>query len=289
MTGISPKEIGSRIRQLRMERELSQDDLAKALGVHRQTVSLLEQGKRELTAIELDTLTKFLQISYDDVLAPLQQKPKERTAQSGMRFQPEKLCQLLLTLLQQVGGFANVGETVLYKLLYFCDFNQYEKTGHSITGMTYKRMQFGPVPQLSHFAPVMEMMLQKRQVEKVQHEYYGMPQTRYIPLCDPSPHMLSEEEQCTIQNVVKDLGHLNATQIEEYVHGDVPWEATEPNKAIDYELVHWRTEPYALRSEEEILTMVQDAAAADIANDLEPMTKEEYAYYMSLPDLSYEA
>ena len=156
MTGISPKEIGVRIRKLRTERNLSQDDLAKALGVHRQTVSLLEQGERDFSAVELDRLANFLQISYDDVLAPESRKPRGKPLQSGVKFQPEKLRQLLLALLQRVGGFANVGETVLYKLLYFCDFNHYEKTGASISGMAYKRMQFGPVPQLSHFSPVIE-------------------------------------------------------------------------------------------------------------------------------------
>lgn len=288
MSTISPQQIGNRIRQLRTEQKLSQDDLGKALGMHRQTISLLEQGKRELTARELDTLTSYLHISYDDVLAPKKRKPQEKTILKGVHFQPEKLRQLLLNLLQRVGGYANVGETVLYKLLYFCDFNHYEKTGHSISGMTYKRMQFGPVPQLSHFAPVVEKMLKKKNIEKVRHEYYGMPQTRYIPLCDPAPHTLSEEERKTVEDVVRKLGSMNAAQIEEYVHSDVPWEATEPNKAIDYELVHWRTEPYAQHTEEEMLSMMQDAAAADITKHIEPVTQEEYEYYMSLPDLSYE-
>jgi len=286
MGSISSKEIGSRIRHLRAERNLSQDDLAKALGLHRQTISLLEQGKRELTAVELDALASFLQISYDDVLAPEQRMPREKAAQSGVRFQPEKLRQLLLALLQCVGGFANVGETVLYKLLYFCDFNHYEKTGKSISGMTYKRMQFGPVPQLTHFMPVIEQMLEKHQIDKVQHDYYGKPQTRYIPLCDPEPGVLNDRERQTIVDVVEKLGHMNATQIEEYVHGDVPWEATEPNGAIDYELVHWRDELYAAHTEEEMLRMAEAAAAADSEKYLEPLSEEEIAYYESLPEIT---
>lgn len=284
MGSISPKEIGSRIRHLRTERNLSQDDLAKALSVHRQTISLLEQGKRELTAIELDTLANFLQISYDDVLAPERKNPQERVVQSGVQFQPEKLRQMLLVLLHHVGGFANVGETVLYKLLYFSDFNHYEKTGKSISGMTYKRMQFGPVPQLSHFSPVVEKMLTKNQINKVQHEYFGMPQTRYIPLCDPESGTLDDQECQTIADVVAKLGLMNATQIEEYVHGDVPWEATEHQQPIPYDLVLWRTEPYAVRSESELLGRAQDAAMEDVLQQIEPMTAEEIAYYESLPD-----
>ncbi|MBU2213018.1 helix-turn-helix domain-containing protein [Patescibacteria group bacterium] len=54
INGISTKSLGQRIRKLRTDRSLSQDDLAKALGLHRQSVSLLEKGERDLTATELD-------------------------------------------------------------------------------------------------------------------------------------------------------------------------------------------------------------------------------------------
>ena len=54
MTPLSRKFLGDRIRDLRTERELSQEDIARALGIHRQSVSLLEQGERDLTATELE-------------------------------------------------------------------------------------------------------------------------------------------------------------------------------------------------------------------------------------------
>lgn len=279
---ISPKTLGSRIRALRTQRDLSQDDLAKGLKLHRQTVSLIEQGKRDLTAVELDALARLLQVTYDEILAP--EIRKSRQTEGAARFQAEKLRQLLLALLAKVGGRPNVGETVLYKLLYFCDFNHYEKTGQSITGMTYRRLQFGPVPQLNQFAPVIEQMMQRKELQKIVHEYFGNPQTRYIPLCEADPDSLNAEECATIQEVIEKLGLMNASQIEEYVHGDAPWEATEHQLPIKYELVHWRTEPYAAQTEEEMLQRAQDAGAEDILEKIEPMTNEEIAYYESLPD-----
>src|SRR3989344_8036987 len=117
---INPKSLGQRIRMLREARKMSQDDLGKAIGIHRQSVSQLEQGKRDLTAVELDQLARFLQVSFDDILSPPVREPK-REERPAIRFQPEKFRAMLLYLLKLVGGKPNVGETVLYKLLYFCD------------------------------------------------------------------------------------------------------------------------------------------------------------------------
>jgi hypothetical protein len=39
----------------------------------------------------------------------------------------EKFKQALLYITQKIGALPNVGQTVLYKILYFCDFDYYEK------------------------------------------------------------------------------------------------------------------------------------------------------------------
>ena len=286
MQPVSAKKIGEQIRRIRAERGLSQDDLGSALGLHRQSISLLEKGERELTAVELDTLARFLQVSYDDILAPEVKKPEGQLRTTGLRFEPEKLREMLLYLLELVGGRPNVGETVLYKLLYFCDFNQYEKCGKAITGMTYRRLQFGPVPQRNQFQQVIDAMVTQEELRTFEHAYFGKPQLRYIPLRDPDASMLREDERKTIEEVAAKLGFMNARQIEEYVHGDAPWEATDHQKPISYELVHWRTEPYALMTEEELDAAFEQAAAEDVEKHLEPMSAEEIAYYESLPDLS---
>ena len=162
MTPLSRKFLGDRIRDLRTERELSQEDIARALGIHRQSVSLLEQGERDLTATELDELARFFQVPYEEILGEPPRKLKEmkKDAKKELRFEPQKLRNLLLYILEKIGGRPNLGETVLYKQLYFCDFDHYEKTGKSITGLMYRRLQFGPVPQQSQFNSVVEDMLE---------------------------------------------------------------------------------------------------------------------------------
>ena len=54
--------------------------------------------------------------------------------------------------------------------------------------------------------------------------------------------MLSANELKTIEEVLNRLSEMNATQISEYSHGDVPWLTTEDGAKIEYEAVS--TEPH---------------------------------------------
>ena len=47
---------------------------------------------------------------------------------------PEKFKNIILYLLECCAGKPNVGETVLYKLLYFSDFNYYELYEEQLSG-----------------------------------------------------------------------------------------------------------------------------------------------------------
>jgi len=58
----------------------------------------------------------------------------------------EKFKNVLLYLAEQCAGKPNVGETVINKLLYFCDFNYYEIYEEHLTGAKYIKRQYCPVP-----------------------------------------------------------------------------------------------------------------------------------------------
>lgn len=53
----------NRIKKLRKLNKISQNDLAKLLGVTRQAVSLYEQGKRRLKDKDIAVLTKYFDVS----------------------------------------------------------------------------------------------------------------------------------------------------------------------------------------------------------------------------------
>lgn len=70
-------DVGQKIRELRKEKNLSQADLAKRIGVHQRYVSTLETGKRMPAAETLIKLSTVFRVSIDYLL--LDNVPKEGT------------------------------------------------------------------------------------------------------------------------------------------------------------------------------------------------------------------
>lgn len=252
---------GTIIRQMRKERGLSQAEAAKALGVQRVSLSQLENGKRRLTADEAVKLADYFQVTVDRVLgrerapelsfakaaaAPAQ----ERTSvpQNNMR----KFREVILYLLEKTGARPHIGETVLYKLLYFIDFDYYEKYEEQLIGASYIKNNFGPTP--THFAKLIEKMKQAGEIEPVISKYFKYPQRKYLPRRQPDLNLLNARELSVINEVIDRLGNLNATQISEYSHNDVPWLTAATGKPIDYEAVFYRTPQYSVRPDDQAIS-----------------------------------
>ena len=54
----------------------------------------------------------------------------------------KKFKEVLLYILEKVGAKPNVGESVINKLLYFIDFDYYERFEENLTGATYIKNHF---------------------------------------------------------------------------------------------------------------------------------------------------
>ena len=254
---LSQQEIGQRISLLRKQKGWSQEDLAKSVGLSRSSVAQLELGNRSLDVMELQKLSLLLGFTLDDFMSrdfsihdeiePGKIKT-ERTEEriSVPNLNVEKFKNVLLYILERCAGKPNVGETVLYKLLYFSDFNYYELYEEQMTGAKYKKLQYGPVPQ--RLTAILSNMIETKELERIVTDYYGMPQTRYFPLRKPDLQELKASEKDTIDRVIDQMSDWNATAISEYSHKDMPWLATDDGKEISYELAFYRELPYSVRT-----------------------------------------
>src|SRR5206468_1571113 len=65
---IMEQSLGSRIKNLREELEISQEELAKKLDIDRASLSQIENGKRSVKAEELILISKALNVSIDMLL-----------------------------------------------------------------------------------------------------------------------------------------------------------------------------------------------------------------------------
>ncbi len=253
-------ELGKRLKEIRQARGLSQEQMANTLGLNRSTVSQIENGKRNLAADELLSVSEALGISIDSLLDPekeidvvLEEHTVPREKRKLRINVPErnvmKFKEVLLYLLKQVGSRPNVGETVIYKLLYFIDFDFYEKYEEQLIGATYIKNTYGPTPV--EFDKIVQQMIQDEEIVKVESKYYDYPQTKYLPRREPDLKVLKASEIKTIDDVLCRLEQMDASSISSYSHKDVPWLTTVDDGVIEYESVFYRTAPYSQRNYDE--------------------------------------
>jgi len=281
---ITQKQLAKKIKDLRESHGWSQAELAKRISLSRVAVSQLEVGKRSIEALELAKISKVFEVPVDFLLRneqPVVEKEVNKNSRSevAIKFNKEKLKNVILYLLEKCGGKPNIGETVLYKLLYFIDFDSYELFGEPVTGMRYVKLQYGPVPHASDYNLTIQEMIKNRELKIINQKYHNRMQKRYIALVDADVSCLNPKELEMVNEVITKLSCLNANQIESYVHGDAPWGAVKDKHIISYNLVIERKPPYARRDYSDLW---QNAGGRDVLKDLGPMSKEEYDYYMNL-------
>jgi transcriptional regulator with XRE-family HTH domain len=254
---ISQKQIGQRIVTLRKAKGLSQEDLAKNIGISRPSLAQIELGNRGVDTLELYQLALVLGFSLDEFLSPdfhvSKAIPVEKEIprnEDNIRIsvpdlQVNKFKNVLLYILENCAGKPNVGETVLNKLLYFCDFNYYELYEEHLTGARYKKLPYGPVPR--QLDDMINQMIAQGQLKRVKTDYHGFSQTRYLPLEKADLTRLSAAEKTVIDDVIRQMSDWNANKISDYSHGDKPWKATTEGDYISYNLVFYRRPPFSVR------------------------------------------
>lgn len=259
------KNLGKKIKTMRENTGLSQEALSKKLNVSRATLSQIESGDRKLTPGELGTLSDLFNISIDLLLDKkkgpeviLESIEPEETDKKKMKNEirisvPQrnikKFKEVLIYILNKVGSKPNVGETVIYKLLYFIDFDYYEKHEEQLIGAKYQKNHYGPTPV--EFKKIVDQMMANNEIMKVESEYFDYPQTKYLPLRKPETGIFKGPEMEMIDSVLSRLSDMSASKISDYSHDDVPWQVTEDGKIIDYETVFYRTDKYSLREYDE--------------------------------------
>lgn len=249
--------LGKRIKALREALKISQEELAQKLELDRASLSLIENDKRSLKADELILLSKSLNISIDELLnlkssieVILEKPHASKAKKSDLRVSVpsknfKKFKEVFLYILGKVGAKPNIGETVLYKLLYFIDFNYYEKHEQQLIGATYIKNHHGPTP--IEFQAIVGEMIENKDIEVVKSQYFKHLQKKYLPHREPDLSVLSAHEIKVIDDVLQKLSGMNASTISEYSHHDVPWMVTADREKIDYESVFYRTSAYSVR------------------------------------------
>ena len=223
----------------------------------RPTYMHIERDERELLVAEARTLAGIFDMSLEDFLAGRESRrtvilPRQsvrKTKNLSIRVEKKSLDifkQVLLYVLNKVGGKPNVGETVLHKLLYFIDFDYYEKFEENLMGATYIKNHHGPTSV--ELRKILQSMQKDEEIEVVNSQYFQYPQKKYLPLKRPNLAILSARDVEHIDGVLARLSDKTAKEIEQYSHEDIPWKSAQDGQALSYESVFYRDERYSVRN-----------------------------------------
>jgi len=151
----------------------------------------------------------------------------------------KKYEQVILYLCNKLGGEIH-GKKKLAKLLYFSDFDFFEKNQRPITGDVYKALPMGPFPMGLDNITVEMTKKKEISVDSVEEREGYVPTEVYRCLIESDISVLDAEEIWMLDRVALKYGQLTGKQLEDLSHAEAPYIGTEPRKEIPYELAFYR-------------------------------------------------
>ncbi len=205
------------------------------MSISRPTLSQIELGERQLKADEIQRLSDIFEIPTSEFFTASQP-----TAQKERLDDPnQKLKHLILYIIGRCGQKPNMGKILLNKLLYFSDFDYYEKHGESITNTIYRKLPMWPVP--SDMDTILREMQEDGHIQMIEWEFFGYSQIKILQKTLPDMDMFRSSELAEVDRVVNRFSDMTGKQVSDFSHNDMPYRATKENWGeISYGLAFYR-------------------------------------------------
>jgi uncharacterized phage-associated protein/DNA-binding transcriptional regulator YiaG len=157
------------------------------------------------------------------------EKPNEYSGYKKPDF--EKVSQVIAYFNDKVELF----KTKLNKLLFYADFIMYQRTGHSITGIRYRAIPYGPVP-----AEYEKLYLKLQDDQKINIVEVGFDNGNYGELIRSNQkaefESFSETEIKVLEDIVNKFKGLTTKQVVDISHNELAWiENKDERKVISYQ------------------------------------------------------
>ena len=156
------------------------------------------------------------------------------------KLDEEKYKNVILYLSKNVGSGSVWGKKKMYKLLYFIDFDFFEKYEKPVTGDIYHKLQMGPAP--SYFDVIAQDLKKegKLQIGKGETGAGFNDAVIYKALKDPDIGVFSKEEKAMLDRVIKLYGGKSGSELETFTHKEAPYLAVDEGEEMPLELAHYR-------------------------------------------------
>lgn len=206
------------IKDARIKRGLSQSQISTSLGISRPSFIAIEQGRKDLTLSEFDKLSNLLGITFEEI-------------ESGESPDYEKYKQMILAFLRLE---KKITKTKLAKLLYFADFVWFYKNLKSMSGMQYRKIQYGPVAD-SYFRIIDEMYDQGEIViDQTKDGAMLISATRSGDKI--SLYKIESKELILIKEIEKKWKDKKTSEIVDFTHKQMPYIFAGDNELVSYDI-----------------------------------------------------
>lgn len=170
----------------------------------------------------------------------------------------KRLRELMLFVADRCGDDPNFGVTKLNKILYYCDFLAFARLGASITGISYNKLPYGPVPTAAQ--AVRDEMHRDGEIEITGEGVASFRRSRVVPVREADLNLFSGPQVALIDSVIEALGNANARELTALTHGNA-YKTVSYHGRIPYEFAFISDEPY---SEEDIARAEELVATGEI-------------------------
>ncbi len=175
-------------------------------------MSFVEASKADLTEAEYSRICKKVNDTSGDFAAPHQP-----TIYTGYRsLSMDKVAAVGHLLISKL---ESVFVTKMNKLMFYVDFINYKRHGYGITGLTYRALQYGPVPE--------SWGMVYSSIPGVAMEEFVYPSGQSGIMLElqsqTDSSALSEEEIETVETVGRLFSTMNAGEISEISHKENAW------------------------------------------------------------------
>lgn len=184
--------------------------------------------------------------------------PENLTYGSDTPQTRERLRELMLFIADRCEDDSNFGVTKLNKILYYCDFLAFAKLGEPITGISYNKLPFGPVPTAAQI--VRDKMRQDGEIVITHEGSVSFRLSRVVPVREADLCLFTGPQVALIDSVIEAVGDANARLLTDITHGNA-WKVLSYNDIVPYEFVFISDTPY---TEADIARAEELVAAGEI-------------------------
>lgn len=179
---------------------------------------------------DVDVKSKIIRLFQRNTQMPIINIEKDANSLTGFRRTNwQRIAKLLLYIIEKSEPRYNT-PLKLNKVLFYIDFLVFKHTSRSATGITYRAIEYGPVP--TYYDNIYRCLITE---ELATNELIKNKENPYLALCNlekGSIEMFDKEERMIIEKVIEKTQKMPTSIIVNKSHEEKLWQELYKNKAI---------------------------------------------------------